>query len=49
MDRNTLIGIVLIIGIGIVTVPAGLVATALTKARVLEEEERKKAPHKVRG
>lgn len=31
---------VLIIGIGIVTVPAGLVATALTKARVLEEEER---------
>ena len=40
---------VLIIGIGIVTVPAGLVATALTKARALEEEERKKAPHKVRG
>ncbi|MCM4171858.1 ion transporter [Arenibacter sp. TNZ] len=31
---------VLIIGIGIVTVPAGLVATALTKARQLEEEER---------
>lgn len=32
---------VLIIGIGIVTVPAGLVATALTKARQIEEEERK--------
>tara|TARA_R110000868_G_scaffold161699_1_gene392463 strand:+ start:1960 stop:2700 length:741 start_codon:yes stop_codon:yes gene_type:complete len=31
---------VLIIGIGIVTVPAGLVATALTKARQIEEEER---------
>ena len=30
---------VLIIGIGVVTVPAGLVATALTKARILEEEE----------
>ncbi|MGX1931010.1 ion transporter [Flagellimonas sp. 2504JD4-2] len=29
---------VLIIGIGIVTVPAGLVATALTKARQIEEE-----------
>ena len=41
---------VLIIGIGVVTVPAGLVATALTKARVLEEEEiNKKAPHKVQG
>ncbi|PTX62109.1 voltage-gated potassium channel [Kordia periserrulae] len=33
---------VLIIGIGIVTVPAGLVATALTKAREIEEEEDKK-------
>lgn len=33
---------VLIIGIGVVTVPAGLVATALTKARELEEEEIKK-------
>jgi len=33
---------VLIIGIGVVTVPAGLVATALTKARQLEEEEKKK-------
>ena len=32
---------VLIIGIGVVTVPAGLVATALTKARKLEEEEQK--------
>ena len=30
---------VLIIGIGIVTVPAGLVATALTKARQIEEDE----------
>lgn len=30
---------VLIIGIGVVTVPAGLVATALTKARKLEEDE----------
>ena len=29
---------VLLIGIGVVTVPAGLVATALTKARKLEEE-----------
>ncbi|MFD2907747.1 ion transporter [Flavobacterium ardleyense] len=29
---------VLIIGIGIVTIPAGLVATALTKARTIEEE-----------
>ncbi len=29
---------VLIIGIGVVTVPAGLVATALTKARSIEEE-----------
>lgn len=29
----------LIIGIGIVTIPAGLVATALTKARAIEEEE----------
>ncbi|AXG70536.1 cyclic nucleotide-gated potassium channel [Kordia sp. SMS9] len=30
---------VLIIGIGVVTVPAGLVATALAKARRIEEEE----------
>ncbi|MDG1476165.1 MAG: ion transporter [Vicingaceae bacterium] len=30
---------VLIIGIGVVTVPAGLVATALTKARQVEEED----------
>jgi voltage-gated potassium channel len=30
---------VLIIGIGVVTVPAGLVATALAKARKIEEEE----------
>ncbi len=32
---------VLIIGIGVVTVPAGLVATALTKARTIEEDEMK--------
>jgi voltage-gated potassium channel len=32
---------VLIIGVGIVTVPAGLVATALTKARQIEEDETK--------
>lgn len=32
---------VLIIGIGVVTVPAGLVATALTKAREIEEKEQK--------
>ena len=31
---------VLIIGIGIVTIPAGLVATALTKARTIEEENK---------
>ncbi|MEM8521678.1 ion transporter [Flavobacterium sp. PL12] len=30
---------VLIIGVGIVTIPAGLVASALTKARTLEEKE----------
>ncbi len=30
---------VLIIGVGVVTVPAGLVATALTKARRLEEDK----------
>lgn len=30
---------VIILGIGVVTVPAGLVATALTKARNIEEEE----------
>ncbi len=32
---------VLIIGVGIVTVPAGLVATALSKAREIEEEDKK--------
>lgn len=32
---------VLIIGVGVVTVPAGLIATALTKARQIEEKERK--------
>ncbi len=31
---------VLIIGVGIVTVPVGLVATALSKAREIQEEER---------
>lgn len=31
---------VLIIGVGIVTVPAGLVATALSKAREIQEEEK---------
>ena len=30
---------VLIIGVGIVTVPAGLVATALSRAREVEERE----------
>ena len=33
---------ILIIGVGIVTVPAGLVATALSRARELEEEENRK-------
>lgn len=33
---------VLIIGIGVVTIPAGLVATSLTKARAIQEEEDKK-------
>ena len=32
---------VLIIGVGVVTVPAGLVATALSKAREIQEEEQK--------
>lgn len=36
---------VLIIGIGVVTVPAGLVATALTKARKIEEDIRKGKIH----
>jgi voltage-gated potassium channel len=31
---------ILIIGVGIVTIPAGLVATALSKAREIEKEER---------
>lgn len=31
---------ILILGIGIVTIPAGLVATALTKARTMEDEEK---------
>lgn len=32
---------VLLIGVGIVTVPAGIIASALSKARVIEEKERK--------
>lgn len=32
---------VLIIGVGVVTVPAGLVASALSKARTIEQKERK--------
>ena len=31
---------ILILGIGIVTIPAGLVATALTTARTMEDEEK---------
>lgn len=34
---------ILMIGVGIVTIPAGLVASALTKARELEEEEKANA------
>ncbi len=34
---------ILIIGVGIVTIPAGLVATALSKAREIEEEENAKS------
>jgi len=34
---------VLIIGVGVVTIPAGLVASSLSKARVIEEEEWKEA------
>ena len=30
---------ILIIGVGIVTIPAGLVASALSKAREIEDEE----------
>ena len=30
---------ILLIGVGIVTIPAGLVATALSKAREIEKEE----------
>lgn len=33
---------ILMIGVGIVTIPAGLVASALTKARQMEEEEKEK-------
>ena len=32
---------VLIIGVGVVTVPAGLIATSLSKAREIQEEEQK--------
>lgn len=34
---------ILMIGVGIVTIPAGLVASALTKARELEEQQAKRA------
>jgi len=37
--------LVLIIGIAVVTIPAGLVASALTKAREIEEKERKDKDH----
>ena len=37
---------VLMIGVGLVTVPAGLVATALSKARELEELEEQKQLNK---
>ena len=33
---------ILLIGVGIVTIPAGLVASALSKAREMEEEENNK-------
>ena len=33
---------VLILGVGVVTVPAGLVASALSKARIIEQKEREK-------
>src|SRR5699024_6403971 len=39
---------ILMIGVGIVTIPAGLVASALTKARVLEEEIHEDVHEKVR-
>ena len=40
--------IVLILGLLIVTVPAGLIATSLIKAReIQEEEERKKSKNKL--
>ncbi len=39
---------ILMIGVGIVTVPAGLVSSALTKAREMEEEEGRKAQEKVK-
>ena len=32
---------ILLIGVGVVTVPAGLVASALSKAREIEEKENK--------
>jgi len=37
---------ILLIGVGIVTIPAGLVASALTKAREMEEEAHKEEKHK---
>ena len=43
MGGKVFTGAILIIGIGIVTVPAGLVATALNKARqIIEDEEKQK-------
>ena len=32
--------LILLIGVGIVTIPAGLVATALSKAREIEDQEK---------
>jgi len=32
---------ILLIGLGVISVPAGLVASALAKARQMEEEEKK--------
>lgn len=37
---------ILLVGVGIVTIPAGLVASALTKAREMEEAERQKVEQK---
>jgi len=37
-------GLILLIGLGIVSVPAGIIASALTKARQLEEDHQPKHP-----